>query len=54
MAAKLVASPGLRMASTSLDDVPHRQRDVSYPETRRRDPKYDVFLVRDTRARAGY
>ena len=48
MAAKSVASPGLRMASSSLDDVPHRRRDVSYPEAWRRNPKYDVLLVRDT------
>ncbi len=48
MAAGMVTSPGLRMASAPLADVPHRQRNASYPETRRRDPKYGVFLVQDT------
>jgi|APSaa5957512535_1039671.scaffolds.fasta_scaffold18456_1 hypothetical protein len=36
------------MASASLDDVPHRRRNASYPEVRRTDPKNDVFLNQDT------
>jgi hypothetical protein len=49
MAAKMVASPGHRMASALLDDGRHRRRNASYPEARRSDPKYGVFLNQDTR-----
>ena len=48
MTAEVVVSQGLRMASESLDDVPHRRRDASYPEALRNDPKHDVFLNQDT------
>ena len=48
MTAETVVSQVLRMASATLDDVPHRRRDASYPEALRNDPKHDVFLNQDT------
>ena len=48
MTAETVVSQGLRMASASLNDVPHRRRDALYPEDLRNDPKHDVFLNQDT------
>ena len=48
MTAVPVVSQGLRTASASLDDVPHRRRHASYPEALRNDPKHDVFLNQDT------
>ena len=50
MAAETVASPGHRMASAPLDDVPHRRRGASYPEAGRSDPKHDILLIQDTGA----
>jgi len=51
MTAETVVSQVLRMASATLDDVPHRRRDASYPEDLRNDPKHDVFLNQDTSSR---
>ena len=48
MTAETVVSQGLRTASASLADVPHRRRDASYPEALGIDPKHDVFLNQDT------
>ena len=44
------SGPPTASASTerTWDDVPHRRRDASYPETPRNDPKHDVFLIQDT------
>ena len=47
MTAETVVSQGLRTASASLVDVPHRRRDASYPKDLRNDPKHDVFLNQD-------
>jgi hypothetical protein len=48
MTAETVVSQVLRLASATLDDVPHRRRNASYPEDLRNDPKHGVFLNQDT------